>query len=145
MKLKTIRQFAEESHIDGSLIRAVVRQAGGWESFREMAQDVANYGAAGGFHGFIYYTDTVRFAEKNKFALNNLARSMADDLGEPVGYSLIAGFNCLKDLGLNGDTVADAMMDPDHEDHTQVMNALAWFALEEVSHSYVDILDTSWD
>lgn len=141
MMMKTIKAFAEQSHIDETLIRAVVRQAGGWDSFKEMAEDVANHGADGGFHGFIYYTDTVKFAEQNKTELNNLARSMASDLGEPGGYSLIAGFNCLKRLELNGDTVADAMMDTDHEDHTQVMNALAWFALEEVSRSYTDLME----
>lgn len=130
-----VSKFCESSNLPASLIRATVRQAGGWESFCEMAQDVANHGADGGFHGFIYYSDTVPFAERNKAALLDACREMASDLGEPGAYSLIAGFNCLQS---DADTVADAVNDRRHEEHVQVMNALAWFALEEVSRAYCD-------
>jgi len=41
----TKTQFCNQfSH--ASLASAVIRQCGGWESFKEMAQDVANHGAA---------------------------------------------------------------------------------------------------
>ena len=136
-----LSKFVAESHLPAALIRATVRQCGGFESFTEMAQDVTNHGAAGGFYGFTYYWDTVKFAERNKAAILDACRDMASDLGESGAYSMIAGFNCLKDLELSGDSVADAVNDKRHEDRTQVMNALAWFALEEVSRSYCDLSD----
>lgn len=137
--MNTIKQFAAQSHINESLIRAVVRQVGGWEAFQQTAQDVTNHGAAGGFVGFTYYNDTVKFAESHKSAIIEMAKKMADDLGESGAYSLIAGFNCLRDMGMSADSVADAIYSKKHDDHTQVFNALAWFALEEVSRSYADL------
>ena len=134
--MNTIKQFCNESHINATLIRAVVRQAGGFESFREMADDVTNHGANSGFHGFIYYAETVKFAKANKAAIIEMARQMADDLGESGPIALITGFNCLK--GESQDSVADGIYNPRSDNAKNVLNALAWFALEEVSRSYVD-------
>ena len=47
--MKTLKEFTEKSHINESLVRAVVRQSGGWEDFKEKALDVANHGAYAGF------------------------------------------------------------------------------------------------
>jgi hypothetical protein len=39
--MKTIKQFTNAAgHIDAGLIRAVIRQMGGFESFKESAQDI---------------------------------------------------------------------------------------------------------
>ena len=136
--MSLISKIADRSNIDPKLIGAVIRQMGGAASFKESARDVVNGGIDGGFHGFIYHSDTVPFACRNSPLILNLAESMARDLGEPGPYSFIAGFNCLRDLKLNADSVASAIFDPEHEDHTQVMNALAWFATEEVCRAYAD-------
>lgn len=135
--MKTFKAFTDKSHIDASLIRAVVRQIGGWEEFRERASDVANYGADGGFCGFVYYSDTVPFFKRNKTAILDLAKNMASDFGQDV-YEMIAGFNCLK---TDSGTVAEAVHNPRTNDPEQVRNALAWFALEEVARSYCDALE----
>lgn len=134
--MTTQAKFIADSNIDASLIRAVIKQVGGWNNFKQVAQDVTNHGASGGFSGFTYYADTINFAKRNKSAILAYAREMARDLGENGAYSLIAGFNCLN--GETADTVADAVNDAEHDSHTDVMNALAWFALEEVSRAYVD-------
>ena len=132
--MNTLKQFAAESHISESLIRAVVRQCGGWEAFTEMARDVTEGGASGGFHGFIYHADTVPFAKRNKALILESCKQMADDLGESL-YSMIAGFNCLK---ISEGEAAEGIHNARSDDHTQVMNALAWYALEEVARSYSD-------
>lgn len=49
----TLKKLVERSNIPESLIRAVVRQMGGWESFKESAPDICRGGIDGGFHGFI--------------------------------------------------------------------------------------------
>ena len=112
---------------------AVIRQAGGWTEFREMAADVCRSGAAAGFGGYCYYSETVPFATRNLSAILDYAREMADDIGEPGAYSFIAGFRCLD--GYNTDKVADAI----HSKDTEVLNALAWFALEETARVYDDL------
>lgn len=139
--MKTLSKFVAESHLPESLVRAVVKQFGGWDSFKESAQDVCNGGINGGFHGFIYYTDTVKFAKAHKAAILDYARDMARDLGEPGAYSMIAGFNCFKGEGMTGDDVADAVNNARNENHTNVMNALAWFAGEEVCRSFCDLVE----
>lgn len=129
-----LNQFIANSHLDADLIRAVVRQSGGWNSFKEMAEDIANHGVDSGFHGWIYYADTVAFTKRNKAAIMAAAKAMANDLGEST-YGMIAGFGCLK---MQLDEVAEAIHNPRSYDRTQVFNALAWFAAEEVARSFVD-------
>ena len=115
-----IAQFAAKSNLSIGLIRAVVRQAGGWEAFQEMARDVTNHGAAGGFSGFTYYSDTEPFAQRNKDAIIEMAKQMADDMGEPGALSLIAGFNWLRDRKLSGDDVAECVYRKGHEDRSYI-------------------------
>ena len=50
---KRLNSFIE-FNIDADLIRAVIRQSGGWLSFQEMAQDIYNHGISGGFNGWIF-------------------------------------------------------------------------------------------
>jgi len=124
------------------LIRSVVRQIGGWDEFKERAPDVAAYGADGGFSGFIYYADTVPFAKRNKAIILEYAESMAGDIGADGGaLGLIAGFNCLSDL--TALDVASAIYKRNDDNAQQVFNALAWFAVEEVSRSYVGLMESA--
>jgi hypothetical protein len=104
------------------------------DELRDTLRDIRDYGADGGFSGFCYYADTVKFSEENKTDIMDVARDMADDFGLDGAYSLIAGFSCLNDM--TADSVAEAIHSPDSEDYTFVMNALAWFAAEEVARSY---------
>ena len=115
------------------LIKAVIKQLGGKENLK----DVYNHGASGGFCGFTSYSDTVAFFRKNKKHIIMLAENMANDLGEDV-TNMIKGFNCLKDYELTNSQVAKVLYGKflNDEDNTQIMNALSWFALEEVA-SYV--------
>ena len=124
-----------------NLQQAVIEQLGysvaGDAELIEQCGDIANYGIDGGFTGFIYHADTVAFAEANKADILQLARDIAEECGFDGAYSLIATFNCLGE-GYTADSVADAVNDPEHEDYTQVMNALAWFAAEEVASGICD-------
>lgn len=129
-----LNQFIRKSHISENLIRAVVRQSGGWYNFAEMAEDITNHGVDGGFNGWIYHSDTVAFAKRNKHNIFLLAKDMASDLGEEL-FTMIGGFKCLK---MTPEAVAEAIYNPRSDDRVQVFNALAWFAAEEVARSYVD-------
>ena len=133
----TLKSFISQSNIDASLIRAVVRQMGGWEEFTDRAADVTNHGADGGFGGFIYYSETCAFYAKHRALILELVKNMADSLGEGV-LEMVQNFNCLgKDFSL--DEIGETLYGNKNKHQTQVANALAWFALEEVSRAYDDL------
>ncbi len=146
-KPQTLTAFIKSSAIDPALIRAVVRQLGGWEYFQEKAPDIANHGADGGYGGIIYYCDTVPFSRKHKKLIVALAEDLARDIGEGDAFQLIASFNCLKELELSPGRIAALIYgtepkdDDGSADFTSIHNALCWFAAEEVSRAYTDFLD----
>lgn len=142
---KSLAAFTQASHINADLIRAVVKQCGGWQSFKSMAKDVTEHGADGGFSGFIYYTETVKFANNNKAAIVELARNMAEELGESGAVALVAGFVCLKASDVTVADIKAALMSlkAERDVNDLVFNALAWFALEEVSRSYANMLESA--
>ncbi len=128
-------EFIKKSHIPEKLIRSTIKQIGGWEEFKDRAEDVTNHGADGGFSGFIYYSDTVEFTEKNKADILAFAKEQAAEFGENL-FSMVGSFNCLK---ISPEEVAEAIYNHDSESRTTVYNALAWYILEEVCRSYVDL------
>ena len=132
----TLKSFVAATHINAKLVRSVVRQIGGWDSFKESAQDITNHGAAGGFAGFTYYDDTEAFTKRNKKTILGYATQLTNDIGQGVvEIDLIAGFSCLP---LTACQVGEAIFNPRSEYRTEVFNALAWFALEEVARAYAD-------
>ena len=131
--------IAHAGNIPESLIRAVVRQSGGWGAFTETAPAVANHGADCGFPGWIYCTETEAFARRNRAAIAQLAEDMAADFGEAGAVALVKGFRCLSDV--TDAEIARALYGKPKDDDAPVANALAWFALEEVSRAYVDACD----
>lgn len=133
--MKTIKQFAAQSNIPATLIRAVVRQMGGWEEFKSHAEDVSNHGANGGFSGFIYYSDTAPFCKRNKTDIIAYAKEQAKEFDTTLS-SMIANFNC---INLDAEEVAEALYHHLSENLQEVYNALAWYALEEVARAYCDI------
>lgn len=139
---KTLAQFIEASNLPAALIRAVVEQIGGWDSFTDYAQDIAEHGIDGGFTGFIYYNETHPFARANRREIAKLASQHADDMGTGL-FEMIRGFGCFK-----GETVTDEQIgaalyagNTDDEDGADVLNALAWYAGEEVCRAYADLTE----
>lgn len=121
-----------------SLALNVIRQSGGWHSFLEMAPDIARHGIDGGFHGWIYYCDTVAFAKRNKAAILDLAIDTADQVGSGL-FPFLASFRCLD--GMTENEIAAAIYSRTSEDSTQAFNALAWFAVEEHARLLSDLID----
>lgn len=139
----TLKSFIKKSSIPASLIRAVVKNMGCWESFKESAQDVVDHGAACGFGNFIYYTDTVTFTAKNRKAIAELAAQQAVDFGDTSEIEMILGFNCLQHDDLTISDIARALYGrlTDDDKKTTIYNVLAWYALEEVARAYCDLLE----
>ena len=135
--MTTQKQIVENSNIPATLTRAVIKQLGGWSSFKGSAPDIANHGIDGGYCGFVYYTDTVAFFKRNRRDIVELAKQQADDFGMGV-LEMVAGFNCL-----NGDYSTDEIGETlfGGPVNDQIANALAWYAGEEVARVYADMQD----
>jgi len=129
--------FIKESNIPAGLIRAVARQSGGWAQFQEIAADVANHGASGGFGGWIYHTETNAFTRRHKKAILAYAAEQAKEFGQGL-LEMIAGFNVFKNDSVTVDEVAQAIYQGRGDMVVQILNVLAWYALEEVARAYVD-------
>ena len=136
--MKTIKQVCEESIVPAKLVRAVVKQLGGGKEAIETLGDVYRHGADAGFCGFTYYTDTVRFYKRNRVDIVALAETMADDLGENV-IEMVMNFGCLQLDKKDVHIIAKALYGDIKDDRViEVVNALAWFSLEEVARAFYD-------
>lgn len=96
-------------------------------------------GAAAGFGGFIYYSETCKFFDDNKRLIIKQLQEQAQDIGCPSITDMVCGFNCLKDC-VNTWEVENVLMFDDDED-TTIKNALAWYALEETAYNLEEIID----
>lgn len=135
-KIKTLSDFIEASHLDAKLIRAVVRQIGGWESFTESARDIAGHGIDGGFSGFIYNRDTESFARRNRSLIAGMASEQAKEFGTSV-VEMIQGFGCFRNgTKPTDEEIGSALYAGKDKNDASVLNALAWYAGEEVARSY---------
>lgn len=135
--MKTKKQVLAERPDRKTLINAVINRIG-----TDSVEDVLRGGIDGGFHGFIYYKDTVAFYRRHKADILDMANDMASDMGENV-LEMIGGFNCLgyydhktsKWTDTEGqDAVGRTIYGGKVDD--VVANALAWFAAEEVCRMF---------
>ena len=128
--------------VSEKLAEAVIAQFGDWGSFTEQAEDVVNHGIDGGFGGFTYYSDTVAFAKENLDSIKELIAEQADGFGISGPIEFIKGFNSLND-NYTIDDIGKIYygQDENHVDYRHIMNALAWYAAEEVCRAYVDALE----
>jgi len=140
MKKTTLKSLIDNSNIPASLIRAVVRQSGGWDSFQEMAPDIANHGADAGFHGWIYHKETLAFTRRNKKAIMEYAAEQAKDFGQGT-LEMIQGFGVFKRNKPSVDEIAQAIYQGRGDYSTDVLNVLAWYALEETARLYYDMVE----
>lgn len=138
--MKTVKELISKSNIPEGLIRAVVRQSGDWEQFKESALDVVNHGADTGCNsGFIYYTDTVKFYNAYRDLILQLAGNMAEEFGQST-INMIQNFRCFNG-NYSADEIGKTLYGPKSNADTQIANALAWFALEEVARAYSNALE----
>ncbi len=105
---------------------------------KEVFLDVVNNGADGGFPNFIYHNDTCKFARNYIDEIYKHLKEVGESLGE-CPLKMVTNFNCLRDSKPTVFEVADvihgradkATINDGME--TAILNALAWFTLEEVA------------
>lgn len=125
------------------LINAVIKQLKcKKKEFPKIAEDVCNYGADGGFNGFIYTKDTISFFKKNRELIIDLLKDFADRIGEDL-IIVIKNFRCLKDLEVTSLEIERGLLgNGEYKENfdsvvPDIQNALAWFTLEEVSRRFI--------
>lgn len=135
----TLKNFTSSaSHVPAPIIRGVVRQLGGWnDDTRQNLRDIAKHGIGAGFHGFIYYVDTVAFFKRHRKAIMILADETAREFGHVGALELFASFNCMK--GYSQDEVARAVYTGKGESVDQILNCIAWYVGETVARAFDDM------
>ena len=140
MKSITQISFLAQSSVSNDLTRAVVRQLGGWKAFKESAPDIARQGIDGGFHGFIYHNETVKFAEDNLDDILALAERHCEEIGYEDVFIMFSCFSCMN--GFTPSEIARAIYSTHNsDDRVTVYNALAWYAAEEVAGEYYQSIE----
>lgn len=139
---RTLARLIESTDIPPALVRAVVRQVGGWKSFVKSAPDIAKHGIDGGFQGFIYYTDTELFASRNRNEIAQMASNQASEFGVGV-FDRIRSFGCFRHATPPSDEAIGSALyaGKDVPGEVNMLNFLAWYAGEEVARAYCDAFD----
>lgn len=135
-----LKDFVEFTNTDGKLIKAVKRQTGrDWSDFQDCLKNVSNSpcGAAGGFGGFIYYSETVAFWRRNRKIITEHLNDLAFSLGENT-LQMVMLFGGIKDGDFSEDEIGRALYGRYNSELDQIYNVFAWFALEEVASWYSD-------
>jgi len=141
--MSTTTQQTEKEEIDFSIFQfpklaeSVVNQMGGDESFLASWEDIINHGISGGFSGFLYYSDTTDFAKRNIRLIRELAKQQAEDFGLGM-LEMIKGFRCLKNA-YSEDEIGECLWGEGNDDSDQILNALAWYAVEEICHEFSNL------
>ena len=126
--MKTKVQVIKENEDKKSLINAVINNIG-----MDSVMDVVNHGADSGFSGFIYYSDTHKFAMKYRKLIAAWLEQEADELGEDV-ISMVGNFGVFRNSKMDADDKRDLYkyLGGGKPEQGTITNVLAWFALEEV-------------
>lgn len=133
--------IAKQQFIHGNRLRAaVVKQLGGWPAFIEAAPDIADHGVDGGFHGFIYHSDTVEFAWKHRREIISQLLQAAEELGMDAAQ-LVVSFKCLNREYTANDIIRELTIPGRDKLDAIVWNALAWYAAENTAWDYVCLLE----
>lgn len=120
------------------LQKAVIKQMGydinkDKKEYMDIFKNLRN--AGDGYSGFIYYSETEDFYKKNKKEIINLAKELADGIGEQSYLNMILGFNTFKNSDITIDDVCEVIYANKKSNpyYQMLTNALSWFALEETA------------
>lgn len=120
-----------------SMANAVIEQLGGidYENIFGSLDTVRN--GSDGYSGFVYYTETCKFWNKNKDCILQNMHELADDLGEDL-IKMIKGFGNFKDdESVTYDAIGKALYGPyDEEENRYIYDTFAKYALEEVANTF---------
>jgi hypothetical protein len=130
--MKTKKQVLAENSDYKALINAVISNIG-----MDAVKDVNNHGIDGGFSGFIYYSDTHKFAMQYRKLICKMLEQMADELGEDV-VKMVSCFGVFRNSPMDQDDKKDLYkyIGGGRPEQGTITNVMAWFAAEEVCRMF---------
>jgi len=150
--IKKLRNYiSENSTLPKSTINNVIKAlgyplSGSGDTFKELSLEMVNcaeYGANIGISGFIYYSETIPFFQKNRAAIVSHIESTAADFGTDI-FSMVQGFGFFRHSEKpTPSEIGKALWDKSKTDPdlTDLYNVFAWYALEEVSITWYRYLE----
>jgi hypothetical protein len=132
--MKSKAQVIRENSEFKSLINAVVKGLHGTESI----QDINNYGIQGGYGEFCYYSDTHRFAIKNRKQIVKLLELSADMMGENDIVQMVSNFGAFRTNPMDREDRAELYkyLGGAKCEQSTITNLMAWFAAEEICRMF---------
>ena len=130
--MKTKKTVLSENSEYKNLINAVISRIG-----MDSVNDVNQYGIDGGFSGFIYYSETHKFAITYRKQITQLLEETAEMLGEDV-VGMVSGFGVFRNSPMDQDDKRDLYkyLGGCKPEQGAITNVLAWFAAEEVCRMF---------
>lgn len=130
--MKTKAQVLKDNPNYSKLINAVISRIG-----IDSVEDVINHGIDGGFSGFIYYTETHKFAMSYQKLIVQLLEEQADQLGEQVP-EMVANFGVFHNSKMDAEDRKDLYryLSGGRPQQCAITNVMAWFAAEEVCRMF---------
>jgi len=115
-----------------TLINAVISSIG-----MDSIEDVNNHGIDGGFSGFIYHSETHRFAMNHRAAIIQMLEEMASDLGEDL-VKMVSGFGVFRNSPMDAQDKKELYqyLGGGRPAQGTITNVMAWFAAEEVCRMF---------
>jgi hypothetical protein len=116
------------------------------ESFKELSSHLvacAKHGADGGFPGFTYQQDTIRFFKHNRKDIVTNIGQTASEMGTDV-IQLVQSFGVFRySTPPASGEIGKALWDSAHihDELTTLYNVFAWYALEEISNIWYRYLE----
>jgi hypothetical protein len=156
MKISSIqglqRYVKQNSGFSGKTINSVIFALGYHPQIRskqdfielsEVLTDCSKHGADSGFSGFTYYHETIAFFIKHRSDIVSHMENTAAELGTDI-ISMVQGFGVFRssDKPTTGE-VGKALWDSGKiwGNLTNLYNVFAWYALEEVAHTWYRYLE----
>jgi hypothetical protein len=126
--MKTLKQVLAENQENKTLIRAVINRIG-----LDNVNDINNHGIAGGYPGFVYYSDTHRFAMRHRKAIVNMLEDQAYAFGEDV-LDMVSGFGIFRKNSMDSEDKKELYkyIGGSKCKQSTITNLMAWYAAEEV-------------
>ena len=130
--MKTKKQVLSENKEYSVLINAVISRIG-----MDSVSDVISHGIDVGFNGFIYYSDTHKFAIQYRKLIVTMLEDMADQLGKDV-VSMVSNFGVFRHSPMDNEDKRDLYkyLSGGKPEQGAITNVMAWFAAEEVCRMF---------
>ena len=123
---------------------------GSADDFKELSgtlQSCSRHGADSGFSGFFSHSETVPFFKKNRADIIAHMEQTAADMGTDI-ISMVQGFGVFRYTDKPSPSeVGRALWDKSKTwpELTDLYNVFAWYALEEISHTWYRYLEDNPD